>query len=271
MAYDRLAFKGITMNTSTVLLVSRNSLSRASLARLFVGSAFEMIAEIEDVGDIGSELSSSAELGDDVDEAIETAERQVPVSSDIPDIVLVECTGAGENVQDTLKRLRRIFPATPAVVLSNDASMASVVACFAAGARGNLTKNISRSALLTSMQLAVLGEMVFPTALADLYVAGPYRRLRRRRPSSGRTEVLSDREIDIVQCLLRGEPNKLIANRFDLMEATIKVHIKNVFRKIKVTNRTQAAIWAYKNGFLPFLGNDSDGYSATLSTRGFSA
>ena len=271
MAYDRLAFKGSTMNTSTVLLVARDSLSRASLARLFVASAFEMIAGIEDVSDIGSEFSSSADDGDDVDEAIEMLERQALVSSDIPDIVLVECTAGDEKVRDTLKRLHRIFPATPVVVLSNDASMASLVAWFAAGARGILTKNISRSALLTSMQLVVLGETVFPTALADLYVAGPYRRPRRRRPSSSRAEVLSDREIDIVQCLLRGESNKLIANRFDLTEATIKVHVKSVLRKIKVTNRTQAAIWAHKNGFLPVSDIYSDGNGATLSTRGFPA
>lgn len=269
MAYDRLSFKGITMNTSTVLLVARNSLSRASLARLFVGSAFEMIAGIGDVSDIGSEYGSSGVIGDDVDEAIEMVQHRVPVSSDIPDIVLMECTAGDEKVRDALNRLHRIFPATPVVVLSNDASMASLVAWFAAGAHGILTKNISPSALLTSMQLVVLGETVYPTALAELFVAGPYRRPRRRRPSSGRTEVLSDREIDIVQCLLRGESNKLIANRFDLTEATIKVHVKSVLRKIKVTNRTQAAIWAHKNGFLPVTDIYSGVNGTTLSTRGY--
>jgi two-component system nitrate/nitrite response regulator NarL len=56
-----------------------------------------------------------------------------------------------------------------------------------------------------------------------------------------------------VQCLLRGESNKLIAKRFSITEATIKVHIKSVLRKIKASNRTQAAIWAHSHGYLPAL------------------
>lgn len=235
------------MNTATVLVVGRDRLSRASLGRLFVGSAFKVISDIQEVPEIGS----GAELGNAIDEAIGGVIDHAPPSSNIPDIVLLEPTGDDDDVLNALKRLRGIFPTTAAVVLSNETSMASLIALFAAGARGILTKDISRSALLHSLQLVMLGETVFPTALGDQYVAGSYGSPQGRPLRSGQRGGLSDRETDIVQCLLRGESNKLIANRFALTEATIKVHVKSVLRKIKVTNRTQAAIWAHNHGYLP--------------------
>jgi len=68
-----------------------------------------------------------------------------------------------------------------------------------------------------------------------LYVPGP-------QAKPGRP--LSNREGDILQCIVRGDTNKHIARRYDLAEATVKVHVKAILRKIGVQNRTQAAIWA---------------------------
>jgi two-component system nitrate/nitrite response regulator NarL len=59
---------------------------------------------------------------------------------------------------------------------------------------------------------------------------------------------LSDRELDILRCLVSGASNKVIANQRDITEATVKVHLKTIMKKIETTNRTQAAIWAIKNG-----------------------
>ena len=128
--------------------------------------------------------------------------------------------------------------------------MTTLAACLSAGAAGYLTTDISRDALLRSLQLAALGEKVFPTDLAGLLVngsRGPRRPLVRSEKVCG----LSDREIETLQCLIRGISNKVIAKRLNITEATIKVHIKSVMRKIKASNRTQAAIWAVRQGFLP--------------------
>ena len=66
----------------------------------------------------------------------------------------------------------------------------------------------------------------------------------RKPPSPTRNLGLSERETQILQCLVEGCANKLIARRLDIAEATVKVHIKGLLRKINVNNRTQAAIWA---------------------------
>jgi two-component system, NarL family, nitrate/nitrite response regulator NarL len=56
--------------------------------------------------------------------------------------------------------------------------------------------------------------------------------------------TLSQRETGVLRCLMQGEPNKTIARQFEITEATVKVHIKAILRKISVRNRTQAAVWA---------------------------
>jgi len=61
---------------------------------------------------------------------------------------------------------------------------------------------------------------------------------------------LSPREKSVLRCLIEGDSNKCIARKIDIAEATVKVHVKAIFRKIGVQNRTQAAIWAINNGAL---------------------
>ena len=67
--------------------------------------------------------------------------------------------------------------------------------------------------------------------------------------SSVRSSGLSEREGQILDGLVKGHPNKVIARTFDISEATVKVHMKSILRKIRVANRTQAAIWALENGY----------------------
>jgi two-component system nitrate/nitrite response regulator NarL len=68
-------------------------------------------------------------------------------------------------------------------------------------------------------------------------------------PSPRNHHELSQREARILDGLVKGHPNKVIARMCDVTEATVKVHMKSILRKIRVENRTQAAIWAMANGY----------------------
>jgi DNA-binding NarL/FixJ family response regulator len=68
-------------------------------------------------------------------------------------------------------------------------------------------------------------------------------------PASPAKMLLSERESRIIKMLAKGHPNKLIASEIDVTEATIKVHIKSIMRKLRVQNRTQAALWAVDHGY----------------------
>ena len=144
-----------------------------------------------------------------------------------------------------LEQLRLAYPAARLVVLAERVTIDGVRDAMAAGIDGFLAKAVSPEALVQSLQLVLLGETVYPTNLASLLAevgaAAPQGSLR----------GLSPREQEILQLLVSGASNKLIAIRLGIAEATVKVHLKTMLRKIDVSNRTQAAVWAMNNGFTP--------------------
>ena len=212
-----------------MLLVGPNKLSRASLKSLFNRSRFRVVGEVAYI--------AAPLVGSNRDCLI-----------DVPNVVLVDLPDGTVSIRGLLERVEELCPGTPVVILHDFVCLSDLIACFGAGAGGFLTRDITRDALLNFLELAVLGERVFPTQLAVLLSDG----IGRQRTPTPRTNTfdLSAREIDILRCLLLGESNKVIANRLHLAEATAKVHMKSLLRKIKVTNRTQAAIWAHSHGYV---------------------
>jgi two-component system nitrate/nitrite response regulator NarL len=134
------------------------------------------------------------------------------------------------------------------VVLASEADSQELEPDDIAPLSGVLTYDLSVDALVRSLRLIGSGERVFPRDLA----------LGRRPqgPSAPEPQFdsarLSPREKEILSQLVAGHSNKLIARELGIAEATVKVHLKSVLRKIRVENRTQAAIWALDN--LPNLG-----------------
>lgn len=185
---------------------------------------------------------------------------------------LVNCQRSGESVDlvvldfpegtgDNLRRLRFVHSTCPdarIVVLENGLNHETMAESFRQGADGYLLKDISGEVLAQSIKLVLLGEKVFPSALA-LLLETPYSFSRLTAgPTNGDGGPLSPRERQILGCLVRGEPNKVIASQLGITEATVKVHLKTILRKINARNRTQAAIWAINSG----MAGDSDRRSA---------
>lgn len=109
---------------------------------------------------------------------------------------------------------------------------------------GILTYDLSADAFVQSLRLICAGERVFPREVAS-------ERKPASRPSAGDDRSaggrLSPREKEVLSHLVDGHSNKAIARFLGMTEATVKVHLKSVLRKIRVENRTQAAIWALSN------------------------
>jgi two-component system, NarL family, nitrate/nitrite response regulator NarL len=220
------------MQNSRTVLIEANRLFREGLKHLLAGTRFE----------VGSEFST-------VDFALAAGEAGAA-----PDLVI-----SGQPVKDeaNLRAIREVFPTARIVVLADDLSVDVLRAAMGGGADGFLIKNVSPEALIQSLQLIMLGEKVFPTNLAsmllDMNAISPQHSVR----------GLSPREQEILQSLVTGASNKMIAIRLGITEATVKVHLKTLLRKIDVNNRTQAAIWAMNNGF---TADD-----ASIPTRGLHA
>ncbi len=214
------------MDTVVTLLFGRNKLFREGLKSLLKGSQFEVVGEADDV--------SMFEIDADLE----------------PGLILIDLSSNPSHIVDDLNHLGSALPDSPVVILNDNLCSNTLASCLAAGASGYLMKDISLDALLISLQLVVLGEKVFPTHLAALLVNGVANAVPASVPADN-TYGLSEREMQILQCLVQGDSNKLIANRLSITEATVKVHMKSLLRKINVSNRTQAAIWALNNGLMP--------------------
>lgn len=179
--------------------------------------------------------------------SVETAQD---LRATIPDVKLVLINIAvGVTVCDAIGELRETFPDARIVVLTEELNMAELTEALEAGADGYLLQDLSPEALAQSLRLVILGERVLPTRLTQVLIGGMGSNYRIARAAS--VVGLSDREAQILRCLVNGDPNKVIANRLDITEGTVKVHLKGMLKKINVSNRTQAAIWALHHGFQP--------------------
>jgi DNA-binding NarL/FixJ family response regulator len=134
-----------------------------------------------------------------------------------------------------------------------------LVSAFRAGANGYFVDVMTCDAFIKSMELLMMGETIFPPALS--FVLDPEgdhpgepgdenNQAILVTTEDALTPQLSPREKSILRCLIEGDSNKCIARKIDIAEATVKVHVKAILRKIRVQNRTQAAIWAVNNGSL---------------------
>jgi two-component system nitrate/nitrite response regulator NarL len=160
--------------------------------------------------------------------------------------VLVDLAAGSEEEAEALRRLRRLLVDAKIIVLTSELCTRRLANALEAGADGYLMKDLSSEALTQSLRLAMMGEKVFPTHLAALLINGRVNAPTIEMPVS--RKGLSQREVQILRCLLSGDSNKMIANQLNITEATVKVHLKSLLRKINASNRTQAAIWALNNG-----------------------
>ncbi|UEM02310.1 response regulator transcription factor [Skermanella rosea] len=206
------------------ILVESNRLFREGLKHLLAGTRFEVGAEFNTMEQAIAHAGAREGSGQDAE----------------PGLVI---TGQAVKAAADLQQLRDTYPAARIVVLADDMSVDMLREAMGGGADGFLIKNVSPEALIQSLQLIMLGEKVFPTNLAamllDINAPSPQNSIR----------GLSPREQEILQSLVTGASNKMIAIRLGITEATVKVHLKTLLRKIDVNNRTQAAIWAMNNGF----------------------
>lgn len=168
-------------------------------------------------------------------------------------------------IDDTLTRdgndiygsLRLRFPRAQIVVLGDVFDPGEAARAFRAGAAAYLIRDMPPETLLLSLRMVALGEKVLPWRLAGSLFEGD-RGQSGDWPANAALVNLSAREIAVLGGLVLGRSNKLISQRLGISEATVKVHVKSVLRKLRVENRTQAAIWAVTRGLEP-RPDDKDG------------
>ncbi|MBM1169652.1 response regulator transcription factor [Microvirga arabica] len=148
--------------------------------------------------------------------------------------------------------MREHLPEARIVALADQFDLGFVTMAHRARVDGFCSAASGPDVLIKSLEMVMLGEAVVPSQVLRAFVDGALsnrdQSLRDNTADPARPDLkpykLSPREAEILGCLREGAPNKVIARKLDVTEATIKVHVKAILRKIGASNRTQAAMWA---------------------------
>jgi DNA-binding NarL/FixJ family response regulator len=151
------------------------------------------------------------------------------------DVVLLDYMMPGASGLDGLTKMIDAGNGTPVALLSGTASQTVVDAAMKNGASGYIPKSMPAKSMANAIRFIASGERYIPFGF-DTPTA--------RSPQGGNEHNLSDRELQVLMGLCEGKSNKEIARDCDLQEVTIKLHVKNLCRKIKARNRTHAAMIA---------------------------
>jgi two-component system nitrate/nitrite response regulator NarL len=170
------------------------------------------------------------------------------LSEEVPGLVLLCNSVSPVDAVDTIKQLKEQYPAARVVVIGDNLDPWTVRELLTAGLDGLCPTGMPPAAMLTALDLVMLGEGFLPVSLSLAMLdqaSAPH--LPMMTTPTGSAEVMSkfsSREAQILRFLTKGASNKLIARDLGVAEATVKVHVKAILRKAKAANRTQAAMWA---------------------------
>ncbi|EMS3991576.1 response regulator transcription factor [Neisseria gonorrhoeae] len=162
-----------------------------------------------------------------------------------PDVVLLDLDMPGMNGREALSQIISINPQQAVIMLTVSEDSDDLTECMRIGARGYLLKNINADFLLESIRKAAEGDNVFSPEMTAKLVKS----LISPQPAQ-RTQALSSltpRELEILGYLAAGHSNKIIARHLDLVESTVKVHVQNLLRKLNLSSRVQAAVYAIRH------------------------
>jgi two-component system nitrate/nitrite response regulator NarL len=186
----------------------------------------------------GLEICNAASL----DELV----RRIP-DTGAPNTILLSIDDFDTQFEQLLE-FREEYPEVNIITLARDYGAEQLFALFDLGVAGALLDDVSQNAIELTFRLISEGEKIYPSNLATVlmerfqYMSS----IDLNCPAIQETD-LSQREREILKCLTSGDSNKRIAIRLNISEATVKVHVKSILRKINVDNRTQAAIWALRH------------------------
>lgn len=163
------------------------------------------------------------------------------------DVVVLDLLMPGMDGWQAISEFGRRRPELPIIVLSSSEDPQDARKALALGALGYVPKSASQHVLLSAIRMVLNGDLYVP----PLVLNEPDSAVDRQ---SGRTDEgaarLTPRQIEILQMLSKGAPNKTIATALDLSEKTVKAHISAIFKALNVVNRTQAAAAGREAGLI---------------------
>lgn len=211
--------------TITLLLVDDHAVVRRGLR-----AYLETHAEIQIVGEAGDGAEA-------VKLCVELA----------PDVVLLDLVMPGMDGVEAARRIKQISPRSQLVILTSFHEDTQLLPAIKAGALSYLLKDISSEELLAAVRKAAQGEAVLhPRVALQLMQSLQKQDAAPRNPFA----ELSERELEVLRLIAQGLSNATIGERLFISEKTVKSHVGNILGKLHLADRTQAAVYAWREGFV---------------------
>jgi NarL family two-component system response regulator LiaR len=201
---------------------------------------------VDDHAVVRQGLRAYLELQPGIEVCAEAADAQQAAALALhwqPDIALVDLVMPNEDGIQATRRIRACSPGTRVVVLTSNLSPEPVQLALQAGACGYQLKEIGGVELLDSLWRAARGEIVVHPRLRPALASAA-------SAAEDPCAALSAREREVLLLLAEGLSNLQVAERLLIGEATVKTHVGNVLGKLGLTDRTQAAVWAWRHGLV---------------------
>ena len=207
-----------------ILVADDHSLFRDGLVSLLEAAGFEVVGQ---VGDGAAAVEAALRLR--------------------PDAVLMDITMPGLNGLEALRQIQAAWPEAQVVILTASDDEASLFEAVEAGAHGYLLKNLNADEFVEMLNGLARGEAAMTRQTTARLLAGLSHLSHAPPPPP---EVLTPREIELLELMVKGLSNKEIAQAISLSENTVKYHVKHILHKLGAQNRTEAAVQALKIGLL---------------------
>jgi DNA-binding NarL/FixJ family response regulator len=186
---------------------------------------------------IAGEVNEQADM-QVVSEAADGNEALVAYRAHRPDVTLMDLRMPNVNGLDAMLAIKKEFPEARFIVLTTVAGDIQVVRAFEAGARGYLLKNLVRTELIDTIRAVHAGKKRVPTEIARLLA------------EHFTEDDLTQREVEILQGVARGNSNKIVADQLNISENTVKNHVKSILSKLGANDRTHAVVIGLQRGII---------------------
>jgi DNA-binding NarL/FixJ family response regulator len=164
-----------------------------------------------------------------------------------PDLALLDVRMPEMDGLASARAIRQTCPQTRVLIMTTHENPDYLLAALKAGAAGYVLKDVTRHDLLITIRRVLRGESVLSGEIA---VRALQRMADQQTRPTGTPERLTPRELEVLEQIVEGHTNRVIADKLSLSVGTVKIHVEHIIAKLGVADRTQAAVRAIESGLL---------------------
>ncbi len=162
-----------------------------------------------------------------------------------PDLIILDLNMQGIDGLETVRQMREKGVTSRVVMLTVSDNEDDVLNAISSGADGYLLKDMEPEDIVTNIKQAVLGQLALSDRLTKVLLQSSSKPKKHAQESP--LQTLTNRELEILSLISKGMSNKLIAHELKITDSTVKVHVKNLLKKLNVSSRLEAAVWMIDN------------------------